>query len=178
LATAASFFWKEGEGPEAVAQSIREGVPGLSVASPAQAQAQLDRALAFLRGVINGGGLVALLVASLAVANTTFTAMVERRREIGLWRVVGAAPAQGTGRPVLGAGLLGFFGRPLRAGSGRHFTPAPHLITAQVGAPVSLIPPRFVVAAALPPPTLSALAALPPVLRATRRAPVEALRYA
>jgi len=178
IATAASVFWKEGEDPEAVAQRIRERVPGLSVVSPAQAAAQLDRALAFLRGVIDGGGLVALLVASLAVANTTFTAMVERRREIGLWRVVGATRAQVTGRLVLEAVLLGFAGSLLGLVAGSICTHALNVITEQVGAPVFLITPRLVVAAALLPPTLSALAALPPVLRATRRAPVEALRYA
>ena len=43
-----------------------------------------------------------LVVASLAVANTMFTAMVERRREIGLWRVVGRHPPPAR-RPV-GAG--------------------------------------------------------------------------
>jgi len=178
IATAASVFWKEGEDPEAVAQRIRERVPGLSVVSPAQAQAQLDRALAFLRGVINGGGLVALLVASLAVANTTFTAMVERRREIGLWRVVGATRAQVTGRLVLEAVLLGLAGSLLGLVAGSVCTHALNVITERVGAPVFLITPRLVVAAALLPPALAALAALPPVLRATRRAPVEALRYA
>jgi putative ABC transport system permease protein len=178
IATAAAVFWKEGEDPEAVAQRIRERVPGLSVVSPAQAEAQLDRALAFLRGVIDGGGLVALLVASLAVANTTFTAMVERRREIGLWRVVGATRAQIVGRLVLEAVLLGLAGSLLGLVAGSILTHGLNVITERVGAPVFLITPRLVAAAALLPPALAALAALPPVLRATRRAPVEALRYA
>src|SRR5262249_2314019 len=99
IATAASVFWNQGEDPEQVAERIRQSVPGLSVVSPKQAEAQLDRALAFLRSVIDGGGLVALLVASLAVANTTFTAMGERRREIALWRGVGAPRQQIVRRP-------------------------------------------------------------------------------
>lgn len=178
IATAAAVFWTEGEDPEAVAQRIREHVPGLSVVSPAQAEEQLNRTLAFLRGVIDGGGLVALLVASLAVANTTFTAMVERRREIGLWRVVGATRAQIVGRLVLEAVLLGVAGSLLGLVAGGILTHALNIITERVGASVFLITPRLVAAAALLPPALAALAALPPVLRATHRTPVEALRYA
>src|SRR5262249_48394976 len=135
IATSASVFWKAGEDPEVVAQRIRERVPGLSVVSPAQAAAQLDRALAFLRGVIDGGGLVALLVASLAVANTTFTAMVERRREIGLWRVVGATRAQVTRRPVLEAGVLGVAPPPLRGGGGRAPARPPPALPRRAGGP-------------------------------------------
>ena len=53
-----------------------------------------------------------------------------------------------------------------------------NLITERVGASVFLITPRLVAAAALLPAALAGLAALPPVLRATRRPPVETLRYA
>src|SRR5262249_61825802 len=94
IATAAAVFWQDGEDPEQVADRIRAQVQGLSVVSPKQAEAQIDRSLAFLRGIINGGAIVALVVASLAVANTTFTALVQPRREIGLWRVVGATRPQ------------------------------------------------------------------------------------
>src|SRR5262249_51301746 len=88
LPIATPAYGTAGRAPQQVAERSRKSAPGLSVVSPKQAAAQLDSALAFLRSVIDGGGLVALLVASLAVANTTFTAMVERRREIALWRVV------------------------------------------------------------------------------------------
>jgi putative ABC transport system permease protein len=178
VATAAAVFWREGEDPEALAQRIRDHVPGLSVVSPAQAEAQLDRTLGFLRGIINGGGLVALLVASLAVANTTFTAMVERRREIGLWRVVGATRGQLVGRLVLEAILLGLSGSFLGLVTGALATHGLNIVTERLGAPVFLLTGRLVAAAALLPAVLAALAALPPVWRATRRSPTEAVRYA
>lgn len=178
VATAAAVFWKEGEDPEQLAARIRERVPGLSVVSPAQAEAQLDRTLGFLRGIINGGGLVALLVATLAVANTTVTAMVERRREIGLWRVVGATRRQLVGRLVLEAVLLGLGGSLLGLVAGAVATQGLNVVTERLGAPVFLLTGRLVAAAALLPPTLAALAALPPVWRATRRSPTEAVRYA
>jgi putative ABC transport system permease protein len=178
IATAAAVFWSEGEDPEQLAERIRQSVPALSVVSPKQAEAQLDSALAFLRSVIAGGGLVALLVASLAVANTTFTAMVERRREIALWRVVGATRGQIVSRLVLEAVLLGLAGSVLGIVAGGTLTHWLNIVTERVGAPVFLITARLIGAAAVLPAALSALAALPPVLRATRRPPVEALRYA
>ncbi len=178
VATAAAVFWKEGEDPEVLAQRIREQVSGLTVVSPAQAEVQLDRTLGFLRGIINGGGLVALLVATLAVANTTFTAMVERRREIGLWRVVGATRRQLIGRLVLEAVLLGMSGSVLGLLAGGLGIHGLNIVTERLGAPVFLLTGRLVTAAAVLPAALAALAALPPVWRATRRPPTEAVRYA
>jgi putative ABC transport system permease protein len=178
IATAAAVFWKEGEDPEVLAQRIRDQVPGLSVVSPAEAEVQLNRTLGYLRGIINGGGLVALLVASLAVANTTFTAMVERRREIGLWRVVGATRRQLVGRLVLEAVMLGLGGSFLGLVAGSVAAHGLNVVTERLGAPVFLLTGRLLATAALLPAALAALAALPPVWRATRRSPTEAVRYA
>jgi putative ABC transport system permease protein len=178
LATAAAVFWREGEDPERVAQAIRDQVPGLSVVSPAQAEAQLDRALGFLRGVINGGALVALLVASLAVANTMVTAMVQRRREIALWRVVGATRRQLAARLLVEAIILGVAGSVVGIAAGALAARGLNVVTERVGAPVFLLTPRLLTVAALLPPALAMLAALPPVWRAVRRPPAQAMRYA
>src|SRR5581483_10677719 len=94
IATAAVVFWAEGDDPEVVAERIRARVEHVSVVSPGDASRQLDRALVVLTSLMVGSGVVALVVASLAVANTMFTAVIERRREIGLWRVVGATRRQ------------------------------------------------------------------------------------
>src|SRR5262249_45988089 len=94
IATAAAVHWNEGEDPEAVAARIRQEVPDVTVMSPAEAGQQVGQAMAVTNSVILGSALVALVVASLAVANTMFTAVVERRREIGLRRVVGATRRQ------------------------------------------------------------------------------------
>ncbi len=178
LATAAAVFWRDGEDPEKVAQAIRDQVPGLAVVSPAQAERQLDRALGFLRGVINGGGLVALLVASLAVANTMVTAMVQRRREIALWRVIGATRRQLAARLLIEAMLLGVAGSFVGIAVGMLATQGLNAVTERVGAPVFLLTSRLLALAALLPPALAALAALPPVWRAVRRSPAQGMRYA
>src|SRR5205809_615237 len=51
LATAAAVFWNDSEDPEAVARRIRERLEHVSVLSPGDAAAQIDRALAVMNGL-------------------------------------------------------------------------------------------------------------------------------
>jgi putative ABC transport system permease protein len=177
IATAAAVFWAAGEDPEAVAARIREAVPGISVVSPRDAAHQLDRSLAYMNGVILGSGLVALLVAALAVANTMFTAVAERRREIGLRRVVGATRRQVIGQLLVEAAVLGLAGSVLGLAAGAAGVHGLNALAERLGAPVFLLTPRLAVAATLLPAALAVLAGLGPAWRAARLPPTEATRY-
>jgi putative ABC transport system permease protein len=178
IATAAAVFWKDGEDPETVAARIRERVPDVSVVSPADATRDLNRALAFLNGLMIGSALVALVVASLAVTNTMFTAVLERRREIGLRRVVGATRRQVLAQLVLEAGVLGGLGTVAGLVAGTLGAHGLNAFTARLGAPICLLTWRLVILTALAPTVLAVLAALWPAWRAARLAPSEAIRYA
>jgi putative ABC transport system permease protein len=178
IATAAAVFWAPGEDPEAVARRIRERVQGISVMSPGEAAAQIDRALGVMNGIILGSGLIALLVASLAVTNTMFTAVVERRREIGLRRVVGATRRQVVGQLLLEATVLGLAGSALGLAVGALTAAGLNVLTERLGAPIFLLTARLAVITAVLPPVLAALAGLWPAWRAARLPPTEAVRYA
>lgn len=178
VATAAAVFWPPGEDPEALAARIRAAVPGVTVMSPRETAAQVDKALVFLNALVVGAGLAALVVASLAVANTMVTAVVERRREIGLRRVVGATRRQVMRQLLAEAVTLGLLGGALGLAGGAAATHALNGLTERMGAPVFLLTPRLVAAALLLPPLLSALAGMLPAWRAARRPPTEALRWA
>jgi putative ABC transport system permease protein len=177
IATAAAVFWSDSEDPEAVATRIRTDLGHVSVVSPADAAEQLDRALTFMNAVVFGSGLVALLVASLAVTNTMFTALVERRREIGLRRVIGATRRQVIAQLLLEAAGLGILGGVLGLAGAATATMALNTLTARLGAPVFLLTTRLVMVATVLPPALAALAGLWPALRAARLPPTEAARY-
>jgi putative ABC transport system permease protein len=178
IATAAAVFWGDGEDPELVAGRIRESVEQVSVVSPGEAARQLDRAMAVLNGVMLGSGVVALVVASLAVANTMFTAVIERRREIGLRRVVGATRAQVV-RALLGeAAALGVGGSALGLLVGALAVSGLNALAERFGAAVFLLTPRLALAATLLPSTLAVAAGLWPAWHAARLAPTDALRYA
>lgn len=178
IATAAAVFWKDDEDPEVVAGRIRAQVEHVSVVSPAEAASQLDRALTFLTSMMVGSGLVALVVASLAVTNTMFTAVVERRREIGLYRVVGATRRQIVSRLVSEAATLGLAGSILGLVVGTLTVRGLNALAEQLGAPIFLITSRLAVVAVVLPGSLAAIAGLWPAWRAARLAPTDAVRYA
>ena len=177
IATAAAVFWGPTEDPEIVARRIRERVSNLSVVSPAEAATQLDRALAVLNSLIMGSGLVALVVAALAVTNTMFTTVVERRRDIGLLRVVGATRRQVVGGLVSEAAVLGLFGSFLGLLAGAVAATMLNLATERLGAPVFLLTARLATVALALPVALAALAGVWPAWRAARLAPTDAIRY-
>ncbi|HZP43416.1 MAG TPA: ABC transporter permease [Candidatus Binatia bacterium] len=177
IATAAAVFWADGENPEAVADRIRARVEHVTVVSPADARKQIDRALTFLDGVILGSATVALLVASLAVTNTMFTAVVERRREIGLRRVVGATRRQVIALLVTEAAAFGLLGSALGLLVGAAGVAVLNAVTARLGAPIFLLTPRLAAAGALFPALLAAAAGVWPAWRAARLPPTEAVRY-
>jgi putative ABC transport system permease protein len=178
IATAAAVFWKEGEDAEVVARRIHAEVEHVSVVSPADAAVQLDRALTFLTSMMVGSGLVALVVASLAVTNTMFTAVVERRREIGLHRVVGATRRQIVSRLVSEAASLGLAGSVLGLVVGALAVQVLNAAAERLGAPIFLLTTRLAIAAVVVPGSLAALAGLWPAWRAARLPPTEAVRYA
>jgi putative ABC transport system permease protein len=177
IATAAGVFWQAGEDPALVADRIRAALPDVSVMAPAEAAEQIDRSLLFLNAVILGSGLTALLVASLAVASTMVTAVVERRREIGLRRVVGATRGQVVVQLVVEAALLGLVGGILGVLGGWAAVTALNGVTLRLGAPVFLITARLVIGALLLPVVLAGVAGVWPALRAARLAPTDALRW-
>jgi putative ABC transport system permease protein len=177
VATAAAVFWRDGEDAEAVAARIREQVRGISVVSPAEARAEIDRALVFLRALVLGGGIVALVVAALAVANTMVTAVVERRREIGLRRVVGATRGQVVRLLLLEAALIGTAGGVAGVVLGTGAGLALNAVTERLGAPIFLVTARLLVVAVVLPALFAAVAGVLPARRAARLPPTEALRY-
>jgi putative ABC transport system permease protein len=177
IATAAAVHWNEGEDPEVISARIREQVRDVTVMSPAEAGRQVGQAMTVTNSVILGSALVALIVASLAVANTMFTAVVERRREIGLRRVVGATRRQVIRQLVLEATFLGLAGSLGGLVAGAAAAGALNNITERLGASVFLVTPRLVLLGAVIPSVLAALAGLWPAWRAARLPPTDAVRY-
>ena len=134
---------------------------------------------------LSGLAAIALIVACLGIANTMYTAVLERTREIGIMKALGARSADVRGMFLSEAGMIGLIGggvglliAALVAVAGNVIV---NNIAANQGIPLDLSVFRitwWLVAGALALATLfSALSGFFPALRASRLDPVAALRY-
>jgi ABC-type lipoprotein export system ATPase subunit/ABC-type antimicrobial peptide transport system permease subunit len=134
---------------------------------------------------LSGLAAIALVVACLGIANTMYTAVLERTREIGIMKALGARSADVRGMFMSEAGMIGLIGgtvglliAALVAFVGNIVV---NNIAANQGIPLDLSVFRltwWLVAGALALATVfSALSGFFPALRASRLDPVTALRY-
>lgn len=129
-------------------------------------------------------GSLALAVATLGIINTLVMAILERRREIGILKALGAADSDVRDLFFVEAGVMGFFGGTLGAGMGwmigRAITIGTNLYLKRQSLPpahVFSVPWWLVLSAIAFAVVVSLVAGLYPAMRAARLNPVEALRY-
>jgi putative ABC transport system permease protein len=91
-----------------VVKSVQE--LGFSAFSLKQVIEQIDKGFGVFRGILGGIGGVALLVAAIGIANTMVMAVLERTREIGIMKAVGASPRDIRALFLAEAALVGAFG--------------------------------------------------------------------
>jgi len=105
-----------------IALQIREVIPGAQAEQIRQVAQNEGAVLARIRGLLLLVTLAALLASALAVAAAMATAILERQREVGLMKALGAANGMiatvfftEAGLLALGGGALGFFAGTLMA---------------------------------------------------------------
>jgi putative ABC transport system permease protein len=129
-------------------------------------------------------GSLALAVATLAIINTLVMAVLERRREIGVMKAIGASDQDVRRLFFAEAGAMGFLGGVLgillglAIGKGINFGTAIYLTRRQLPAEaVWSMPPWLVGAAIIFSVVVSLVAGLYPASRAARLDPVQTLKY-
>ena len=129
-------------------------------------------------------GSLALAVATLAIINTLVMAVLERRREIGVMKAIGASDSDVKRLFFAEAGAMGFFGGVLGIALGFAIGKAINIGTGiylrnhQLPAePVWILPSWLIGAAILFSILVSLLAGLYPASRAARLDPVQTLKY-
>jgi putative ABC transport system permease protein len=197
LATAQSLFDKEGlvdfafvaarEGvtDEALVRAVGGVLPaeGQVRTSAAEAEALSDdigEALSFLTTGLLAFGFIAILVGAFLIFNTFSITVAQRTRELALLRMLGASRRQVLASVLGEALLLGTLGALLGLFAGFGFAQAINALFAAVGADLpstdSVIKSRTVIVCLVTGVVVTMIGALGPALRATRVAPIEALR--
>jgi ABC-type lipoprotein release transport system permease subunit len=144
-----------------------------------------NRGMIILQTMLGSVGTLALLVASIGIANTMIMSVYERTKEIGILKAVGAAPGQIRSLFVIEASLIGLLGGIVGTIAGWLLGKGLNWLALKVLAwqdiPMQgtfFVVSWWLVLAALAFGTLvGLLAGLYPAARAARLAPLDALRY-
>ncbi|MFV1959147.1 MAG: ABC transporter permease [Planctomycetota bacterium] len=172
-----------GHAPEVETRLREMGYTAFSVASVTSRIEDFLGALTIVVSFLTG---IALLVAALGIVNTMVTSVLERTREIGLWKAVGATAGQIRRVFLLEAGLIGFVGGLVGLGLALLLMmPLEHAAARLIEArsPVPLTGSVFRLPFWLPPAAVSIatavamLASIHPAHRAARVDPVRALHH-
>ncbi|MFC1879549.1 ABC transporter permease, partial [Chloroflexota bacterium] len=144
-----------------------------------------NRVLAIMQALLGSVGALALLVATLGVANTMMMAIYERTREIGVLKALGATNREVRRMFTADAVLLGFIGGVLGlilgALLGRLVDWVGHVYLASEGVTgigrMSVVPPWLAIGSLIFASLIGILGGLYPAHRAAKLDPVVALRH-
>jgi putative ABC transport system permease protein len=134
---------------------------------------------------LSGLAAIALIVACLGIANTMYTAVLERTREIGILKALGARSADVRGMFMAEAAMIGLVGGAVGLLIAGLVSVIGNIVVNNIaqaqGIPLDLsvfnVTWWLVVGALILASAFSALSGLFPALRASRLDPVAALRY-
>jgi putative ABC transport system permease protein len=177
----------EGTTPEELARAVRGVLPaGAQVRTSAQEVerqlADLGEGLSFLTSALLAFGFIAVLVGGFIIFNTFSITVAQRLRELALLRTLGATRRQVLGTILAEAALIGILASLAGLAAGYGFAIAINALFEAIGIDLPSTSPvllaRTVVVALLVGVVVTMAGALVPALRATRVAPVEALREA
>lgn len=91
---------------------------GYNVTSIADLIGQIERAFKYIQLVLGGFGIIALLVASIGMFNTMTIALLERTRDIGIMKAIGARKKDIRRMFIFEAAIIGFIGGIVGVGGG------------------------------------------------------------
>ncbi|MDP9212235.1 MAG: ABC transporter permease [bacterium] len=176
LVTNINVFPEEGVDSTALTERIESTISGVDGTPPEQLRETLEEASAVFNLIVLGSALLAVLVGGLSVINTMVMSVAERRKEIGVKRVVGARARHIIRETVTETALMGLFGGTIGFAGGFLLTSIINAQTRKDGLELFLVTPELIAAAFGFALALGIIAGLYPAWRATRVQPVKVLR--
>lgn len=157
------------------------GEEDFSVQTPVQALSSINTILNIINAVVLGIALISLFVGGVGIANTMYTSVLERYRDIGVMKAVGARNLEVMKLFVIESGMLGLVGGIIGAVIGLAFAfGVSSLANAYFGQALLLVSvswPLFFLSIGFSF-LIGIISGLAPALQASHLKPVEALRSA
>ena len=172
------------EDPEAIAERIerefekKRDPETFSVATASTILEQFGRFTIVLNVVLGGLAAVSLLVGGIGIMNTMMMSVIERTKEIGIMKALGATNRQMMQFFVVEAGLVGLVGGFIGIGLGVGISKLVQFVASSSGVPLkNVVTPGLILGAMAFAILVGVLSGLYPAYRAAKLDPVEALRY-
>ena len=168
-----------------VAETIRRrlerhrGLEDFAVFTPEQLISQIGQILGVLQVVLAGIAAISLVVGGIGIMNSLYTSVLERTREIGVMKAVGATHIDVLGLFLVEAGVMGLVGGALGIAGGMGLAKGVELGARYAGFSLLKVEVSvgLILFALLFAFFTGMVAGALPALRAARLHPVEALRY-
>jgi len=177
LATAITAYPEAGVDADQLASTITGTVPGVSAAGPQEFIDQFKSMTKIFNSIIFGVALISLLVGGLSVVNTMTMSVLERTREIGIRKAIGASHRQIVGQFLTESALIGFLGGVTGLALGWVTAMVVNALMEQSGTVLFLVTPRLAIGAVAFAIVLGVASGFYPSFHAARLKPVLALRY-
>ena len=180
----------EGFEPSEVAETIerklrksrgeKEDQETFSVQTSEQLLGVFQNIFAVVQGVLVGIAGISLLVGGVGIMNTMYTAVLERTKEIGTMKAIGAKNSQILLLFLLESGLLGLVGGLIGVGIGISLAKgAEYLAGVYIGTPLlqASMNPVIMIGALIFSFVIGTLSGIAPAYQASKLKPAEALRF-
>lgn len=177
LATSMDVFGTPGTDLDALARRINTEVKDVKAIGPTEVVQAFQAGSAIFTAITTGSALLALIVGGLSIINTMSMAVIERFREIGLKKALGARTTHILREFLFESAAIGVVGGAVGLLLGWLITLGINAATASSNLSLFLLTPRLIIIALVFSVGLGTVAGLIPALRAARLDPVTALRY-
>lgn len=162
---------------EEVAKRVNEQVTGVKAYGPSFFEDQISQGTAIFNAIILSGALIAIIVGGFSIMNTLTFSVIERTREIGIKKAVGARESRILREFLLEAAAIGVIGGIAGLVLGWLMTLAINAASKSSGIVLFLVTPRLAIGVFVFAIFISVAAGFFPSRRASKLSPVEALRY-
>ncbi|MDF1557878.1 MAG: ABC transporter permease [ANME-2 cluster archaeon] len=168
---------EQGVDGDLLAKRIKLSVDGVDTLSPSELEEEARQSLLIFSVITVSAAILAAIIGGLSVMNTMLMSVMERTKEFGILKAMGAERRDILMMTVGEAAIMGLLGGLLGLVSGWVVVYSMNLWLAEKGIVLFLVTPRLVVVAMLFAILLGTLSGIYPALRASRMSPMEALRY-